>query len=84
MHTEQGPFRRPLSLLFVFAYLKLRFVNPFSRAGTNVDCENLSNTLRNLHFDVSIYKDFKHNEIMHEIEGGELRGNFTIDHHVLI
>lgn len=59
------------SPLLLFPFLCLRFVNPFFRAGTNVDCENLSNTLRNLHFDVSIYKDFKQNEIMHEVEGGE-------------
>jgi caspase-like apoptosis-related cysteine protease len=40
-----------------------------SRAGTNVDCENLSNTLKNLHFNVSIFKDFKQMEMMHEIDG---------------
>jgi hypothetical protein len=38
--------------------------------GTNVDSENLSNTLRNLHFDVSIYKDFRHVEIVNEVQNG--------------
>lgn len=41
--------------------------------GTNVDSENLYNTLRNLHFDVSIYKDFKFNEMMAEIQNGTFK-----------
>lgn len=39
-----------------------------------MDCENLSNSLRNLNFDVSIYKDFKLNEMTHEIDGGRMDG----------
>lgn len=38
------------------------------RAGTNVDCENLYNTLRNLHFEVAIKKDYKHSEMVAEIQ----------------
>lgn len=39
-----------------------------SRAGTNVDCENLSQTLQKLHFDVQIYKDLRLKDIQYNIE----------------
>ncbi|CAO1386026.1 unnamed protein product [Diamesa hyperborea] len=38
-----------------------------SRAGTNVDCENLIDSLKSLHFDVSMYKDCKLNEMLSEV-----------------
>lgn len=39
-----------------------------SRTGTNVDCENLRQTLDLLHFDVHIYKDLRFTEIQQQIE----------------
>jgi hypothetical protein len=42
------------------------------RMGTNVDSENLFNSLRNLHFDVSMYKDFKYSEMIAEVANGNL------------
>ncbi|EDW16773.1 caspase [Drosophila mojavensis] len=39
-----------------------------SRAGTNVDCENLSRVLKQLDFDVSVYKDYRYQEIMSTIK----------------
>lgn len=84
---QSGALRHPIAQEqveknFVLQFLFYRFFgqqlkNPFPRlllrAGTNVDSENLSNTLRNLHFEVSIYKDFKNTEMMDEIREGLLR-----------
>ncbi|XP_064552624.1 caspase-like [Drosophila montana] len=39
-----------------------------SRAGTNVDCENLSRVLKQLDFDVSVYKDCRYPEILSTIK----------------
>jgi len=39
--------------------------------GTNVDGENLSNTLKGLGFEVSMYKDNRHGEMLNEINAGE-------------
>lgn len=41
-----------------------------SRAGTNVDCENLYQALTHLNFEVSLYKDLKLREIQSQIEEG--------------
>lgn len=43
-----------------------------SRAGTNVDCENLMDSLKSLHFDVSMYKDCKLNEMLSEVNNGKI------------
>jgi len=59
-HAKRG-------IALIFNHEHFDFPSLKSRAGTNVDCENLSNTLRNLHFDVSIFKDFKQQEIMEQI-----------------
>lgn len=61
---------KSLQFPFCWPFYKHPFLHLRFRAGTNVDSENLSNTLRNLHFDVSIYKDFKNNEMMQEINDG--------------
>lgn len=42
------------------------------RTGTNVDCENLYNSFKRLHFDVIVCKDFKLREIQQQI----IEGNF--------
>lgn len=47
-----------------------------------MDSENLSNTLRNLHFDVSIYKDSKHSDMIQEIEAGEFDKNYELNDRV--
>ncbi|XP_023164047.1 caspase [Drosophila hydei] len=39
-----------------------------ARAGTNVDCENLSRVLKQLDFDVSVYKDCRYQEILSTIK----------------
>lgn len=37
------------------------------RAGTNVDCENLCNSLKKLHFNVHVYKDLKLKQIQYYV-----------------
>lgn len=61
---------------FILLSFHLNFLFSFHRMGTNVDSENLSNTLRNLHFDVAIFKDCKYNDIVSEISSGEYNGNY--------
>ena len=39
--------------------------------GTNVDSENLYNTLKNLHFDVAMFKDLKYNDMIAEISNSK-------------
>ncbi|KAH8312611.1 hypothetical protein KR044_011672 [Drosophila immigrans] len=39
-----------------------------SRAGTNVDCENLARVLKQLDFEVSVHKDCRYKEILSSIE----------------
>ncbi|XP_017847132.1 caspase [Drosophila busckii] len=39
-----------------------------SRAGTNVDCENLSRVLKQMDFDVTVHKDCRYKEILRTVE----------------
>uniref|UniRef100_A0A182N1J2 Caspase n=1 Tax=Anopheles dirus TaxID=7168 RepID=A0A182N1J2_9DIPT len=58
--------RRGLALIFNhenFDVLQLK-----ARAGTNVDCENLTTALKDLDFEVRVHKDLKLRELQREIE----------------
>lgn len=57
--------KRGIALIFNHEHFDIGSLK--SRMGTNVDSSNLYNTFRNLHFDVSMYKDFKYNEMIAEI-----------------
>lgn len=57
---------------FCFVYFLVLHTH---RAGTNVDSENLSNALNNLHFSVSIYKDCTRRDLLEHI-----REVSTMDH----
>ena len=61
--------KRGIALIFNHEHFDIPSLK--SRTGTNVDCENLCDTLRNLHFEVSLYKDFRFSEIQYEIQTGE-------------
>lgn len=47
--------------LFTVSHLK-------ARAGTNVDCDNLINTLKNLHFEVRDYHNLTHRDLIRNLE----------------
>lgn len=57
--------KRGIALIFNHEHFDISSLK--SRMGTNVDSENLFNSLRNLHFDVSMYKDFKYSEMIAEV-----------------
>lgn len=61
--------KRGLALVFNHEHFDIPSLK--SRTGTNVDCENLCDTLKGLHFEVSMYKDFRSADIQHEIQSGE-------------
>lgn len=58
--------KRGMAIIFNHEHFEVLSLK--SRAGTNVDCENLKNTLDRLHFDVTVYKDYRFNEIQQKIE----------------
>lgn len=39
-----------------------------ARSGTSADCDNLVDTLQNLHFNVRVFKDLKYRDMIREIE----------------
>lgn len=58
--------RRGLAIIFNHEFFEIMSLKP--RTGTNVDCENLRNTLQRLDFDVSVHKDFAFQQIQQKIE----------------
>lgn len=58
--------RRGLALIFNHENFDVPQLK--ARAGTNVDCENLSATLKALDFEVRVYKDLKLRDLQREIE----------------
>lgn len=52
----------------IFNHEQFSNVQLSSRTGTNIDCENLCETLTSLHFQVSIYKDKNFSEILSVLE----------------
>lgn len=58
--------KRGLAIIFNHEHFEVMSLK--SRAGTNVDCENLRMTLERLHFDVMVLKDLRHTEIQHQVE----------------
>lgn len=43
-----------------------------SRAGTKVDCENLSNTLSKLGFEVKVFQDLSYKEVIQTVDEGNM------------
>lgn len=58
--------KRGMAIIFNHEHFEVMSLK--ARAGTNVDCENLRNTLDRLHFDVTVLKDLRFSEIQHHIE----------------
>lgn len=54
--------RRGMAIIFNHEHFDIQSLK--SRTGTNVDCENLKNTLERLSFDVTVHRDKRYNEIM--------------------
>jgi len=68
-HAQEYNMRhkhRGVALIFNHEHFEVPTLK--SRAGTNVDCENLERELKKLEFDVTVYKDLRLRELMHCIE----------------
>uniref|UniRef100_A0A182T656 Caspase family p20 domain-containing protein n=1 Tax=Anopheles maculatus TaxID=74869 RepID=A0A182T656_9DIPT len=61
--------RRGLALIFNHENFDVPQLK--ARAGTNVDCENLTATLKGLDFEVHVYKDLKLRDLQKEVERGK-------------
>ncbi|XP_064552626.1 caspase-like [Drosophila montana] len=57
---------RGMAIIFNHEHFEVPTLN--SRAGTNADCANLSRVLKQLGFDVSVYKDCRYSEILSTIK----------------
>ncbi|KAL6268453.1 hypothetical protein P5V15_001588 [Pogonomyrmex californicus] len=60
-HTKRG-----LAVIFNHEFFTISHLKP--RHGTNVDCENLTITLKNLGFDVNHYHNLVHRDIVKQLE----------------
>lgn len=58
--------RRGMAIIFNHEHFDIQSLK--SRTGTNVDCENLRNTLDRLQFDVVVHKDLRYGDIQQKIE----------------
>ncbi|EDV94389.1 caspase [Drosophila grimshawi] len=57
---------RGMALIFNHEHFEVPTLK--SRAGTNVDCENLTRVLKQLDFDVTTYKDYRYQEILSTVK----------------
>lgn len=67
-HYNMNHPKRGMALIFNQENFDFPSLKP--RVGTNIDCENLTNSLQMLHFEVFCYKDLKLHELQKEIEKG--------------
>lgn len=58
--------KRGLAIIFNHEHFDIMSLK--SRAGTNVDCEKLRDTLDRLHFEVTVHRDLCYSEIQQQIE----------------
>lgn len=66
--SEYNMKHKNRGLALIFNHETFEIPSLKARAGTNVDCENLYQTLKLLNFDVQIYKDKKLKEIQYLID----------------
>lgn len=61
--------KRGVALIFNHEFYDIPSLEP--RKGTNVDCEKLKKSLKNLDFDVTIHKDCKLRDLLKHIDKGK-------------
>lgn len=66
--------RRGMAIIFNHEHFDIQSLK--SRTGTNVDCENLKNTLERLSFDVTVHRDKRYNEIIDAVDRCKCINNF--------
>lgn len=65
-HYNMNHQKRGLAIIFNHEFFTIRHLGP--RSGTNVDCDNLVATLKNLGFEVKDYHNFTHANIVKNLE----------------
>lgn len=66
--TDYNMSHKNRGMAIIFNHEHFEVPSLKSRAGTNVDCENLHQSLTRLHFDVKVYKDLSIKEIHAVVE----------------
>ena len=66
-HSNRG-----IALIFNHEHFAVMNKDLPQRLGTNVDCENIVNSLQNLSFDVKSFKDLRYLDILSEINAGRI------------
>jgi len=67
--------KRGLALIFNHEFFTISHLK--SRCGTNIDCQNLIVTLKNLGFEVNDYHNLIHKDIVKQLERGKLHFFFN-------
>ncbi|CAL7934037.1 unnamed protein product [Xylocopa violacea] len=65
-HYKMNHAKRGLAIIFNHEFFTIPHLRP--RCGTNVDCENLTNTLRGLGFEVNDFHNYTHKDIEKNLE----------------
>lgn len=64
-----GHAKRGLAIIFNHEFFTVSHLKP--RSGTNVDCEQLVNTLKDLGFEVKDFHNATHRDIVKNLEAGK-------------
>ncbi|XP_014208798.1 caspase-1-like [Copidosoma floridanum] len=65
-HYNMNHGKRGLAIIFNHEFFNVSHLKP--RCGTNIDCENLTNTLKSLGFDVNDFHNYTHKDIHKYLE----------------
>ncbi|CAK9820742.1 unnamed protein product [Anthophora plagiata] len=65
-HYNMNHAKRGLAIIFNHEFFTITHLR--ARCGTNVDCENLVNTLKNLGFEVNDFHNYTHRDIVKNLE----------------
>ena len=77
--------KRGIALLFNHEYFMNSLSHLKPRSGTNVDCENLGASLKNLGFEVESYHNYSHKNISNRLEEGIYFGiTYIFDNYEII
>lgn len=68
-HYKMNHSKRGIALIFNQEFFTAAHLKP--RIGTNVDCDNLINTLKNLGFEVNDVHNSTHADIVKQLERGK-------------
>jgi len=76
MYYNMNHSKRGLALIFNHEFFTIGHLKP--RCGTNVDCENLSKTLKGLGFEVNDFHNSDHRDIVKQLERGKKKLHISL------